>query len=195
GALAFAVLVINEAVLILGHPPQRVPRRVLEAGSRAKDAGASAARRSPYGSIGWSRHEIFPPLVTSPAVFGLLSRRAASVCATQNVCPMTTGLVGVSSGPALRSPVAPTGFRKNSLTEPFFATVTIAFRSFAAPQITPDASRTIPSSPSRYGCCTNRLSRHSVSGEYVESQPCGLVTLPWASNARYQIAPRAGLGI
>src|SRR4030095_14964250 len=114
-------------------------------------------------------HEIFPRAgpagVISPAVFGKLSRRLPSEFAVQMVFPMTTGLVGVSSGPTLRRPVVRSReLRNTSMTRPAGVTTTMALRSLTLAHTLPASSKTMPSTPSSSGWGRKMFSRHSVLG-------------------------------
>ncbi|HEX6131236.1 MAG TPA: hypothetical protein VF044_05865 [Actinomycetota bacterium] len=62
----------------------------------------------------------------SPGPIGELSRRLTSEFVVHSVRPTSTGLVGNSSGPALRTPPA-TGLRKCSTARPSSVTTAIAF--------------------------------------------------------------------
>src|SRR5688572_11876536 len=94
-----------------------------------------------------------PGLLSSPAVLGELSRRLPSEFDVQNFRPDRNGLVGVSSGPPLRSlVVASGGFRKISITWPAAVATTTALRSFASTHMLPASSRTNPSAPSSSEC-------------------------------------------
>src|SRR5215213_4878250 len=144
------------------------------AGRPARGRPAACGRYSPGTWSRASRHEILPenpvPGPTSPAEFGELSRRLPSELVVQSVRPERNGLVGSSSGPALRS-VGAGALRKNSPTRPCRSTTAIAFRSLASTHTLPARSSAIPSAPSSAGCWTNSASRHSVSGAYVVSHP------------------------
>src|SRR5882672_7862157 len=115
----------------------------------------------------------------SPGAFGELSRRLPSELAVQSLSLSKKGLVGVSSGPVLRNLVVASGeLRTTSITSPFLVPPPIALRSFGSAQMLPAASTAIPSTPSRYGCATRMLSRHSVFAVKVASQPVLLRMLP-----------------
>src|SRR4051812_27950531 len=129
-------------------------------------------------------------LLISPAAFGELSRRLPSEFAVQNFLPARTGLVGSSSGPEFLKPPT-TGLRKTSTTSRSLVTTTMALRSLAEFQRLPARSSAMPSVPSRYGCATKTLSRQSVLGVKVASQPVRLFSSPRRWNSIFQIAPRA----
>src|SRR5829696_6129582 len=131
-------------------------------------------------------------LLSSPTVLGELSRRLPSEFEVQNLMPDRNGLVGVSSGPVLRSLVIGSGgFRNISITLPVSVTTTMAFRSLASTQMLPAASRAMPSAPSIAGWATKTFWRQSVLGVNVVSQPVLLATAPLLVKRTFQIAPRA----
>src|SRR6187455_3179135 len=133
-----------------------------------------------------------PGLLSSPAVLGELSRRLPSEFEVHSCRPDRNGLVGVSSGPPLRSlVVASGGLRKISLTGPAAVATTIALRSFASTQKLPAWSSTNPSAPSISECWIKIFSRQSVLAVNVVSQPVLLRSVPSALNCTRQIAPRA----
>src|SRR5215470_18027337 len=139
---------------------------------------------APRIDTGEFKQEILPRAgpagLISPPVLGELSRLSMSKFEVHRVLPASTGLVGNSRGPRLRSSVAGSGALRNSpfiLNSPLSLLMKItACRSLASAQTLPSASSTKPSMPSREGCCTRTLSRQSVLAVKVVSQPMLLAT-------------------
>src|SRR5215471_15403696 len=135
---------------------------------------------APRIDTGEFKQEILPRAgpagLISPPVLGELSRLSTSEFEVHRVLPASTGLVGNSRGPRLRSSVAGSGaLRNTSFIWPLLMKIT-ACRSLASAQTLSSTSSTKPSMPSREGCCTRILLRHSVLAVKVVSQPMLLTT-------------------